>query len=151
MKQLSVSEEPTAQEFEPKIIAFLCNWCSYAAADLAGTSRIQYPPNIRVIRVMCSGSVDPLYILKPILEGADGVLIAGCHPGDCHYLNGNYKARRRVAMAKTMLKQFGIPGDRVWFCFVSASEGKVFADTVRRMVARLKELGPNSMKAQWEI
>lgn len=151
MKQLSVSEEPTAQEFEPKIIAFLCNWCSYAAADLAGTSRIQYPPNIRVIRVMCSGSVDPLYILKPILEGADGVLIAGCHPGDCHYLNGNYKARRRVAMAKTMLKQFGMPGDRVWFCFVSASEGKVFADTVRRMVARLKELGPNSMKAQWEI
>ena len=151
MKQLSVSEEPIAQEFEPKIIAFLCNWCSYAAADLAGTSRIQYPPNIRVIRVMCSGSVDPLYILKPILEGADGVLIAGCHPGDCHYLNGNYKARRRVAMAKTILKQFGIAGDRVWFCFVSASEGRVFADTVRRMVTRLKELGPNSMKAQWEI
>lgn len=151
MEQLSVSEKTVAQEFEPKIIALLCNWCSYVGADLAGTSRIQYPPNIRVIRVMCSGSVDPLYIVKPILEGADGVLIAGCHSGDCHYVNGNYKARRRVAMAKTMLEQFGIPGDRVWFSFISASEGKVFADTVGRMVARLKELGPNSMKAQWEI
>ncbi|MEW6243409.1 MAG: hydrogenase iron-sulfur subunit [Bacillota bacterium] len=148
---MSVPAQKTASDFEPKIIALLCNWCTYTGADLAGTSRIQYPPNIRVIRVMCSGSVDPLYIIKPILEGADGVLVGGCHAGDCHYVNGNYKARRRVAIAKNVLSQFGIPGDRVWFRFISASEGKLFADTVTKMVATLKQLGPNPMKAQWEI
>ncbi|MEW6523345.1 MAG: hydrogenase iron-sulfur subunit [Bacillota bacterium] len=141
----------TRDEFEPKIIAILCNWCSYTGADLAGTSRIQYPPNIRIIRVMCSGSVDPLYVLKPILEGADGVLIGGCHTGDCHYINGNYKARRRVAIARRVLEQFGVEPERIWFRFISASEGKLFADTVRDMVGTIKELGPNPMRAQWEI
>lgn len=141
----------TRDEFEPKIIAILCNWCSYTGADLAGTSRIQYPPNIRIIRVMCSGSVDPLYVLKPILGGADGVLIGGCHTGDCHYINGNYKARRRVAIARRVLEQFGVEPERIWFRFISASEGKLFADTVRDMVSTIKELGPNPMRAQWEI
>lgn len=141
----------TRDEFEPKIIAILCNWCSYTGADLAGTSRIQYPPNIRIIRVMCSGSVDPLYILRPLLEGADGILIGGCHTGDCHYINGNYKARRRVAIARATLEQFGVEPERVWFRFISASEGKLFADTVRDMVETIKRLGPNPMRAQWEV
>ncbi len=139
------------EDFEPKIIAILCNWCSYTGADLAGTSRIQYPPNIRIIRVMCSGSVDPLYILRPLLEGADGILIGGCHTGDCHYINGNYKARRRVAIARATLEQFGVEPERVWFRFISASEGKLFADTVRDMVETIKRLGPNPMRAQWEV
>lgn len=138
-------------EFEPKIVAFLCNWCSYAGADLAGTSRIQYPPNTRNIRVMCSSSVDPIYILKALLNGADGVLIGGCHPGDCHYVSGNYKARRRIALVKQILKQFGIDEKRVCFEFISASEGNKFAETVSSMVENLKELGPNSLKTNWEI
>ncbi|MDY7041974.1 MAG: hydrogenase iron-sulfur subunit, partial [Chloroflexota bacterium] len=91
-------------EFEPRIVAFLCNWCTYTGADLAGTSRIQYPPNVRVIRLMCSGGLDPIYVAKALLEGADGVLIGGCHPGDCHYQSGNYKARRRVAILKSILE-----------------------------------------------
>lgn len=138
-------------DFEPRIVALLCNWCSYTGADLAGTSRIQYPPNIRVIRVMCSGSVDPMYILKAILEGADGVLIGGCHAGDCHYINGNYKARRRVAIARRVLDQLGLDGRRVWFRFISASEGRLFAETVREMVTQLKEIGPNPMRDRWEL
>ncbi len=138
-------------EFEPKIVAFLCNWCSYAGADLAGTSRIQYPPNTRNIRVMCSSSVDPIYILKALLNGADGVLIGGCHPGDCHYVSGNYKARRRITLVKQILKQFGIDEKRVCFEFISASEGNKFAETVSSMVENLKELGPNSLKTNWEI
>ena len=138
-------------EFEPKIIAFLCNWCTYAGADLAGTSRIQYPPNIRAIRMMCSGAVDPLYILKPLLEGADGVLIGGCHPGDCHYINGNYKARRRVAVIKTILKQLGLEEERVWLRWISASEGKKFADTVTEMVEKIKKMGPNPVKDYWMV
>ncbi len=138
-------------EFEPKIVAFLCNWCSYAGADLAGTSRIQYPPNTRNIRVMCSSSVDPIYILKALLNGADGVLIGGCHPGDCHYVSGNYKARRRITLVKQILKQFGIDEKRVNFKFISASEGNKFAETVSSMVDDLKELGPNSLKTNWEI
>ncbi len=138
-------------EFEPKIVAFLCNWCSYAGADLAGTSRIQYPPNTRNIRVMCSSSVDPIYILKALLNGADGVLIGGCHPGDCHYVSGNYKARRRITLVKQILKQFGIDEKRVCFEFISASEGNKFAETVSSLVEDLKELGPNSLKTNWEI
>jgi len=133
-------------EFEPKIIALLCNWCTYTGADLAGTSRLQYPPNVRIIRLMCSSSVDPVYILRPLLEGADGVLIGGCHPGDCHYISGNYKARRKVALVKNLAEQMGIDPRRVWFRFISASEGKRFADTVTEMVATLKELGPNPLK-----
>jgi F420-non-reducing hydrogenase iron-sulfur subunit len=133
-------------DFEPRIIGFFCNWCTYAGADLAGTSRIQYPPNIRVIRLMCSGALDPVYVIKALLEGADGVLIGGCHPGDCHYQSGNYKARRRVAILQGILKQMGFEPERVWLRWISASEGRYFADTVTEMVAKLKELGPNPLK-----
>ena len=138
-------------EYEPKIIAFVCNWCTYAAADLAGTSRIQYPPNVRLIRLMCSSAVDPIYIMKSVLNGADGVLIGGCHPGDCHYQNGNYKARRRVAILKSVLKSVGIPEERVWLRWISASEGKKFADTISDMVSQLKKMGPSPFKTMWEI
>ena len=111
-------------EFEPKIVGFLCNWCSYAGADLAGTSRIQYPPNIRIIRVMCSGAVDTVYVLRALLEGADAVLIAGCHPGDCHYVDGNFKARRKVVLLKSILGTLGLEEDRIWvrwICNVKAT------------------------------
>jgi F420-non-reducing hydrogenase iron-sulfur subunit len=133
-------------DFEPRIIGFFCNWCTYAGADLAGTSRIQYPPNVRVIRLMCSGALDPVYVIKALLEGADGVLIGGCHPGDCHYQSGNYKARRRVAILQSILKQMGFEPERVWLRWISASEGRYFADTVTEMVAKLKEMGPNPLK-----
>ena len=134
---------------EPKIIAFLCNWCTYTGADLAGTSRLQYPPNVRIIRLMCTGSVDTIYILKALLEGADGVLIGGCHPGDCHYQTGNYKVRRRVAVIKKILTTFGFDEDRIWLRWISASEGKLFADTVTEMVDSLKAKGPNPIMANW--
>lgn len=129
-------------EFEPKIVAFLCNWCSYAGADLAGTSRIQYAPNVRVIRVMCSGRVDPTFVIKALRAGADGVLIGGCHFGDCHYIEGNYKAARRVALLKKMLGQLGIEEERVWLEWISAAEGSRFAQVVNNMTAKIKELGP---------
>ncbi|MGA1841035.1 MAG: hydrogenase iron-sulfur subunit [bacterium] len=138
-------------EYEPKIIAFLCNWCTYAGADLAGTSRIQYPPNIKVIRVMCSGSIDPVYVMKPLLEGVDGVFIGGCHPGDCHYVSGNYKARRRITVLKSILKELGFGEERVKIRWVSASEGQRFADTIKEMVEDLKRLGPNPMQNCWSI
>ncbi len=128
--------------FEPKIVGFLCNWCSYAGADLAGTSRIKYPPNVRVVRVMCSGRVEPAFVLKAFACGADGVLICGCHPGDCHYMEGNYKAARRIPLLKEMLKQFGIEEERVRLEWVSASEGDRFAAIVKDMTAKIRELGP---------
>jgi len=137
--------------YEPKILAFVCNWCTYAGADLAGTSRIQYPPNIRIIRLMCSGAVDPLYIIKALIEGMDGVLVGGCHPGDCHYGSGNYKARRRVTALKTILRELGLEEDRLWLRWISASEANRFAETVREMVEELKRLGPNPMKEAWAI
>lgn len=137
--------------FEPKIIGFLCNWCAYAGADLAGTSRIQYPPNIRPIRVMCSGSVDSAYILRALLEGADGVFISGCHPGDCHYVNGNYKARRRVTVLKSILKTLGLDDERVWIRWVSASEGKRYADTISEMTSHLRKIGPNPVTKYWSL
>ena len=137
--------------FEPTIIGFLCNWCTYAGADLAGTSRIQYPPNIRIIRMMCSGSLDPTYVLKVLLEGADGVLIGGCHPGDCHYISGNLKARRRVAILKAVLGDAGLEPERVWLRWISASEGAYFAETVREMVDHLRALGPNPLKLEWAV
>jgi F420-non-reducing hydrogenase iron-sulfur subunit len=136
-------------DFEPRIIAFLCNWCTYTGADLAGTSRLQYPPNIRVIRLMCSGALDPVYVAKALLEGADGVLIGGCHPGDCHYQSGNYKARRRVAILNEILDQMGLDKERVWLRWISASEGQYFADTVTEMVASIKEMGPNPARELW--
>lgn len=138
-------------DFEPKIIGFLCNWCTYTGADLAGTARIQYPSNIRVIRMMCSGGVDMVYVMKALLEGADGVLIGGCHPGDCHYQSGNFKARRRVAILKKILQQLGYNEDRVWLRWISASEGKKFANTVTEMVEHLKKLGPNPFKYNGNI
>lgn len=135
--------------FEPKIIGFLCNWCSYAGADLAGVSRIQYPPNIRIVRVMCSGRIDPAFILKAFKDGADGVLIAGCHlPSDCHYISGNFKAQRRIILLKKTLKGFGIEPERVRLEWVSASEGDKFAAVVRDMVKEIKELGPNPFKVK---
>jgi len=139
------------EDFEPRIVAFLCNWCAYTGADLAGTSRIQYPPNVRAIRVMCTGGVDPIYVIKALLEGADGVLIGGCHPGDCHYQSGNLKARRRVAILRGILEELGLDPDRVWLRWISASEGKRFADTITEMVEVLKEKGPNPMREAWAI
>lgn len=136
--------------FEPKIIAFVCNWCTYAGADLAGTARIQYPPNIKIIRLMCSGSIDPIYVMKSLMEGFDGVLLGGCHPGDCHYINGNYKARRRVTLLKSILKNVGFEDDRVWLRWISASEGKKFAVTVSEMVEFLKQKGPNPLLKVWD-
>lgn len=138
-------------DFEPRIIAFLCNWCTYTAADLAGTSRIQYPPNVRVIRLMCSGALDPVYVTKALLEGADGVLIGGCHPGDCHYQSGNYKARRRMAILQSILAEMGFDPERIWLRWISASEGQRFADTVTEMVESLKEKGPNPLGNLWTI
>jgi F420-non-reducing hydrogenase iron-sulfur subunit len=138
-------------DFEPRIVAFLCNWCSSTAADLAGTSRIQYPPNVRIIRLMCSGQLDPIYVAKAVLEGADGVLIGGCHPGDCHYQSGNFKARRRVAILREVLGQLGLEPERVWLRWISASEGQYFADTVTEMVAEIKALGPSALRRQWSI
>ncbi|MDI3542957.1 MAG: F420-non-reducing hydrogenase iron-sulfur subunit [Candidatus Atribacteria bacterium] len=129
-------------DWEPKIVAFLCHWCSYAGADLAGISRIQYPPNIRVIRVPCSGAVNPLYILKALREGADGVLVSGCHPGDCHYLSGNYFARRKFFVLHELLQWLGIEKDRVQFSWVSASEGQKFSQVVEETVEKVKKLGP---------
>ena len=129
-------------DWEPKIVAFLCHWCSYAGADLAGISRIQYPPNIRVIRVPCSGAVNPLYILKALREGADGVLVSGCHPGDCHYLSGNYFARRKFFVLHELLQWLGVEKDRVQFSWVSASEGQKFSQVVEETVEKVKKLGP---------
>jgi F420-non-reducing hydrogenase iron-sulfur subunit len=125
---------------EPTIVAFLCNWCSYAGADLAGVSRLQYPANVRVVRVPCSGRVDPLYIVKALQEGADGVLVAGCHPGDCHYISGNLVARRKFAMLKSFLEYIGIEPERVQFSWVSASEGGRFAALIEKVVSDVKKL-----------
>jgi F420-non-reducing hydrogenase iron-sulfur subunit len=143
--------EEMSEEFEPRIVGFLCNWCSYAGADLAGTSRIQYPPNIRVIRVMCSGSVDTVYVNRALIEGADAVLIGGCHLGDCHYLNGNYKARRRMVLLKNILETLGMEPERIWVKWISASEGQKFADTVKEIVDETKKLGPNPMSERWNV
>jgi coenzyme F420-reducing hydrogenase delta subunit len=139
----SRSQEAGSQEPEPRIVAFLCNWCSYAGADLAGISRIQYPASIRVIRVPCSGRVDPFHILKALQSGADGVLVSGCHPGDCHYLTGNYVARRRFAVLNDLLEFAGIDPGRVSFSWVSAAEGERFAEVVREVTEKVKALGPN--------
>lgn len=139
------------EAFEPVIVGFLCQWCTYTAADLAGTTRTQYPPNIRPIKTMCSGSVDPVYVLRALLGGADGVLIGGCRPGDCHYVSGNLKARRRIAALKSILKTLGLEEDRVWLRWISAAEGKKFADTVSEFTQKLKKMGPNPVKRHWSI
>jgi F420-non-reducing hydrogenase iron-sulfur subunit len=128
--------------YEPKIVAFCCNWCSYAGADLAGTTRLQYPPNVRIIRVMCSGRVDPAFVLKAFALGADGVIVAGCHPADCHYINGNDKAAMRGDFLKSFLDDSGIEPQRFKVEWIAGSEGRKFADTVKKMVAELEKLGP---------
>jgi coenzyme F420-reducing hydrogenase delta subunit len=139
--------------WEPRILAFLCNWCSYAGADLAGVSRIQYPPNVRVIRVPCSGRVNPMFILRALQQGLDGVLVSGCHPGDCHYLTGNYLARRRFLVLARLLDFCGFEPGRVRFSWVSASEGQKFADVVRQVTDEIRGLGPATrmVKRSWDI
>jgi len=131
-----------SEQFEPIIIGFLCNWCSYRAADLAGTSRLHYAPNMRPIRVMCSGRVDPQFVLKAFKEGADGVMIAGCHPGECHYVEGNIKTMRRFYLLRRLLLQWGIEEDRLQLVWASASEGTILAEAVDRMTEQVRALGP---------
>ena len=130
-------------EWQPKILAILCNWCSYAGADLAGVSRMQYPPNIRVVRIPCSGRVDPLFIMKSLQSGFDGVLVSGCHPGDCHYISGNFIARRKFAVLKPLLEFIGIEPDRVQFSWISAGEGERFATVVSKVTEDIRKLGPS--------
>ena len=130
------------ENWEPRIIAFLCSWCSYAGADLAGVSRLQYPSNIRIVRVPCSGRINPFYVVKSLQQGWDGVLVSGCHPGDCHYLSGNYYARRRFALLKRLIEYIGVEEGRVHFSWVSAGEGEKFAKVVNEVTEAVKKLGP---------
>jgi F420-non-reducing hydrogenase iron-sulfur subunit len=131
-----------SEQFEPNIVAFLCNWCSYAGADLAGTSRMQYAANVNTIRVMCSGRVNPLYVINALQQGADGVLVSGCHPGDCHYIEGNYYARRRFTLMKELLDYVGVDSQRFNMSWVSASEGGKWKDVVEEVVGKAREVGP---------
>jgi coenzyme F420-reducing hydrogenase delta subunit len=136
-----MKERTTMDAWEPKIVVFLCNWCSYAGADLAGVSRLQYPHNIRIIRVPCSGRLNPLFVLKALQQGADGVLVSGCHPGDCHYISGNLIARRKFALLKNYLEYLGIESQRVQFSWVSASEGTRFAALIEKVVGEVRKIG----------
>lgn len=131
------------EEFEPKVIAFCCNWCSYTGADLAGVARLQYSPNVRIIRVMCSGMIHPNLIIDALTKGADGVIVCGCHPGDCHYLEGNLKAEKRAESIYLLLEDFGLEEERFRLEWVSASEGPKFARVMDEMVAAVRELGPS--------
>ena len=140
--ETALGAEGAETDWQPKIVAFLCNWCSYAGADLAGVSRIQYPPNVRIIRVPCSGRVNPVFIIRSLQSGADGVLVSGCHPGDCHYISGNYYARRRFTMLKILLEYVGVEADRIHFSWVSAAEGEKFAQVIRQVVRSVRALGP---------
>ncbi len=137
--------------FRPTIVAFLCNWCAYTGADLAGTSRLRYAPNIRVIRIMCSGRIDPTFVLKAFKEGADGVLICGCHPGDCHYQEGNYKCLRRFKLLKKFVTQMGIEPERLQLEWISASEGKQFAELVNNITKTLLVMGPSKINSSLEV
>jgi len=139
------------EHFEPKIVGLLCRWCAYTGADLAGTSRIKYPPNVNPIRVNCSGRIDPTIVLRALASGADGVLIAGCHPGDCHYINGNVKTIRRFKLLQKMLDQFGIERGRVRLEWVSASEGEKYARVVESMTEEIRALGPLNWKGRLEV
>ncbi len=138
-------------DFEPTIVAFFCNWCTYTAADLAGTSRLAYPPNIRIVRVMCTGMVDPKYVIKALLDGADGVLVSGCNPGDCHYINGNYKARRRIKLLKEIIEQFGFEPQRLRLTWIGASDGIRFAEIMREMTEQIKRLEPSAARLKMVI
>ncbi len=135
-----------ADEWQPKILAIICNWCSYAGADLAGGARTQYPTDVRAIRVMCTGRIDPLFVMKAFQDGADGVLISGCHFGDCHYLEGNYKAAKRMFLMKNILKNIGLEDKRLRMTFVSASEGAKWAGVIEDVIDTIKELGPSPIK-----
>jgi F420-non-reducing hydrogenase iron-sulfur subunit len=136
-----------SEEFEPKILTFCCNWCSYAAADSAGTARLQYPPNVHIVRTMCSGMVHPNMVMDPLINGVvDGVLVCGCHPGDCHYGEGNLKAQARAETIEMMLEDYGLEPERFRLEWVSASEGPRFAKIAREMTEAVRELGPNPLK-----
>ena len=137
-------------EFEPQIVAFCCNWCTYAAADLAGTSRVHYPPNVRIVRVMCSGMVNPIYVLKAFEGGADGVLVAGCHLADCHYLDGPVKCDAMIDKLRKVLHVLGLEDERLRREMISTSEGVLFARVIREMVEQLKKVGPSPFKAKME-
>jgi len=152
MKATTEVVEPTDEEpaYEPKIVAFCCNWCSYAGADLAGTTRLQYPPNVRIIRVMCSGRVDPAFVLKAFELGADGVIVAGCHPADCHYINGNEKTAMRGDFLETFLEDAGIESQRFKVEWIAGSEGSKFATVIKKMVAELEKLGPIAKEAEMD-
>ena len=134
------------KQFEPRIVAFFCNWCTYTAADLAGTARMTYSPNVRVIRIMCSGRLDPQFILKAFREGADGVLIGGCHPGDCHYQEGNYKALRRFTLLKRFLNMMGIEKERIRLEWIAASEGDKVQKVINEMTEQVRKLGPLNLE-----
>ncbi len=140
-QEKSPSEAPVGA-FEPRIVAFVCNWCTYAGADLAGTSRLQYAPNVRIVKLPCTGRVDPLLVVKAFETGADAVLISGCHPGDCHYTSGNYHARRRWAIFKNLMSLTGIGEQRLFFSWVSAAEGQKFSDLVNDITAKVRQAGP---------
>jgi F420-non-reducing hydrogenase iron-sulfur subunit len=137
------------QQFEPKIVGFMCNWCSYRAADLAGTARIKYSPNVRIIRVMCSGRVDPTFVMKSFALGADGVMMAGCHPGECHYIEQNYKAMRRFSMIQHTLTALGIEPQRFRLVWASAAEGQQLAEAVDQFIEDVRKLGPLNWRANW--
>jgi F420-non-reducing hydrogenase iron-sulfur subunit len=134
--------EGNTRDFEPRIVGFLCKWCTYTGADLAGTSRMKYPPNLVPMKVMCSGRVDPTFVLTAFARGADGVLIGGCHPGDCHYLEGNYKCLGRYLILSRMLEQFGVEKERFQLAWISAAEAKRFVDVVTKMTEDVRKLGP---------
>ena len=148
-----MSARNTQPDWHPRIIAFFCNWCTYTAADLAGVSRLKYAPNVRVIRLMCSGRVDPQFIIDALVKGADGVLIGGCHPGDCHYVEGNYKMLRRFELLKRMLQDMGIEPERVRLEWISAAEGEKVKRVVNEMVEQVRKLGPLGLPlkfANWD-
>ena len=147
-----MAENKSVEGWAPKIVAIVCNWCTYAGADLAGISRIQYPPNVRIVRVPCTGRINPFFIVKALQEGADGVLVSGCHPGECHYLTGNLAARRKFAMLKHFLSYIGVEGDRTIFTWVSASEGERFAQVIKAVTAAVTALGPaDKLVKKWAI
>jgi coenzyme F420-reducing hydrogenase delta subunit len=135
-------QQKADSSWEPRIVAFICNWCTYTGADLAGTSRMKYPPYVRVIKIPCTGRFDPLFMVKAFERGADGVLVSGCHPGDCHYTAGNYNARRKYTVFKSLLETLGMDMDRVWFSWISASEGGKWVETIQKFTEVIREKGP---------
>jgi F420-non-reducing hydrogenase iron-sulfur subunit len=145
-KASSAESDEVPADWKAKVIVFCCNWCSYAGADLAGVSRLQMPTNFRVIRVMCSARVDPEFVLRAFQKGADGILVAGCHPADCHYIGGNYRTRRRMALLRMLIKQFGLDKERLRLEWISAGEGEKFQQTIKDFTAKIQELGPSPVR-----